>query len=361
MSTAWPRSLLRPSPQARADARGLVRVQARGLLARLERQPAPPRRARRRDRGPPGDSADTLRQALSRRSSARPCSAGARARPGAAQRARDPPSRFRRGALACRRRAGAIVRSMIRPHSPDAAPRPAASEPAFSLDSITARQPGLGRRPGCRRGAGLSARSSSRPSRCCSGAACSSRSCCCWPIAAGTACRRWLPAGCRAGSCTVLAVGAGRAAGHPGGLPARRPAATSRRSSATTGALTGLLHHRRLGAGARPADRAAARCTANAMAQAHARWRCSSRSNAAGSRRQAARRAADAAAGADRAALPVQHAGQRAGAGGDAARRAPPTCWSSLIAYLRAALPRLHDRRSPRWATSWRWCAPTSS
>jgi hypothetical protein len=65
--------LLRPSPFARADARGLVRVQARALLARLEAaQGSAP--AGRQAQGPGldadtrvhlADSVDTLRQALS--------------------------------------------------------------------------------------------------------------------------------------------------------------------------------------------------------------------------------------------------------------------------------------------------------
>jgi hypothetical protein len=49
-----------------------------------------------------------------------------------------------------------------------------------------------------------------------------------------------------------------------------------------------------------------------------------------------------AAAGADRTALPVQHAGQRAGPGRSRLAACRPGA-ESLIAYLRAAMPRLHD------------------
>jgi hypothetical protein len=60
-------ALLRPSPFARADARGLVRSQARALLGRLERAVRPSRRHPAWDaetRLHLGDSIDTLRQAL---------------------------------------------------------------------------------------------------------------------------------------------------------------------------------------------------------------------------------------------------------------------------------------------------------
>ena len=59
--------------------------------------------------------------------------------------------------------------------------------------------------------------------------------------------------------------------------------------------------------------------------------------------RKARRCPAAAAAGAGRAAFPVQHARQRAGARRRRARRRPPHVLKSLIAYLRAAVPRLNE------------------
>ncbi len=59
--------LLRPSPGARADARGFLRVQARALLARLEaaqKRTARPGQADAETQAHLADSADTLRQAL---------------------------------------------------------------------------------------------------------------------------------------------------------------------------------------------------------------------------------------------------------------------------------------------------------
>jgi len=57
-------ALLRPSPMARADARGLVRVQARALLARLEAAQGKRGAHDAETRVHLADSIDTLRQAL---------------------------------------------------------------------------------------------------------------------------------------------------------------------------------------------------------------------------------------------------------------------------------------------------------
>ena len=57
-------ALLRPSPQARADARGLVRAQARLLLLRIEAAQRRRGRADAETRAHLADAADTLRAAL---------------------------------------------------------------------------------------------------------------------------------------------------------------------------------------------------------------------------------------------------------------------------------------------------------